>query len=187
MTKYTVTIKDLVENNVNIFDFDYPIFREEYRKTFEENFIDFFMFHEIGQETIERFKHTLKIRLRVIMPYWNRIYLTQELDQRILDNYDVREVYNSKNISKGKANSLSLLNDTPKTKVDVDKIDYFSSLGKNTADTQGENTSEYTIHKTGNIGVATDADAIVSYWKSLRNVDLEVFKNLEEFIFMGVY
>ena len=27
------------------------------------------------------------------MPYWNKIFLADELEQRILDNYDVTETY----------------------------------------------------------------------------------------------
>ncbi len=30
---YTVTLNQMIQNNVTIFDFDYPIFREEYRET----------------------------------------------------------------------------------------------------------------------------------------------------------
>ena len=39
---------------------------------------------------------------------------------------------------------------------------------------------------TGNIGVQTDADAIVKYWTSLRKVEQEIFDELE-CLFMGVY
>ena len=38
----------------------------------------------------------------------------------------------------------------------------------------------------GNIGVQTDADAIIKYWKSIRNVEQEIFDELE-CLFMGVY
>lgn len=185
--KHTVTIEDLISNGVTIFDFDYPLFRNEYKEQFEQNFINYFMFHEIGSETVAKFKFRLQTRLKIIMPYWNKIYMTQELEQRILDNYDVTETYSSKNISKGLAKSVSLLNDTPKTKTNIETLDYFSSAGKNTADTEGENTTEYTLRKSGNIGVQYDSDAIIHYWDSVRNIDLEVFKDLEENLFMGVY
>ena len=38
----------------------------------------------------------------------------------------------------------------------------------------------------GNIGVATDADAVTSYEKALKNIDLLVFNDLD-ILFMGVY
>ena len=71
---YTLSIGEIIENNVNIFDFDYPIFREEYREQFEENFIDFFYYDEIGVETVAKFKHRLKNKLNLIMPYYNKIF-----------------------------------------------------------------------------------------------------------------
>ena len=89
---YTVTLNEMIKNNVTIFDFDYPIFREEYRETFEQHFIDYFLNDEIAHETVALFKHRLKVKLRLIMPYYNKIFETQELEQRILDNYDVTEI-----------------------------------------------------------------------------------------------
>ena len=39
---------------------------------------------------------------------------------------------------------------------------------------------------TGNIGVQTDADAIIKYEQSLKNIDDMVFEELE-ILFMGVF
>ena len=38
----------------------------------------------------------------------------------------------------------------------------------------------------GNIGVQTDADAIIKYWQSLRQIEIEIFKQCDD-LFMGVY
>lgn len=191
---YTVTIQEMLENDVNIFDFDYPIFREEYRKTFEENFINYFLDDEIAHETVALFKHRLKVKLRLIMPYYNKIFETQEMEQRILDNYDVTEIYNRSLIS-DTVNSIistnkNLYKDAPKTKIDIDKFDTVTNLTKNegTTATDGftSNTEKWERTMKGNIGVQTDADAIIKYWKSIRNVEQEIFEELE-CLFMGVY
>lgn len=191
---YTLTIQKIVENNVNIFDFNYPVFREEYRKTFEHNFIKYFYFDEIGLETVARFKQRLEIKLNLIMPYYNKIFETQELEQRILDNYDVLEVYD-RSVTSDTSNTIQTTNknlykDAPKTRIDINNFDTVTNLSKDEGNTSSEgfssNTEKWQRRMTGNIGVATDSDAIVSYWKSLRRVEQEIFDELE-ILFMGVY
>ena len=191
---YTVTLNEMIKNNVTIFDFDYPIFREEYRETFEQHLIDYFLDEEIAHETIAQFKLRLKSKLNMIMPYYNKIFMSQELEQRILDNYDVTETYN-RNVVSDSVNSVTsttknLYKDAPKTKIDIDKFDTVTNLTKNegttSADGFSSNTEKWERRMTGNIGVQTDADAIVKYWTSLRKVEQEIFDELE-CLFMGVY
>ena len=210
MEKYTITLGEIIENNVNIFDFDYPFYNEERRKQFEQHFIEHFYFDEIGQETVARFKHRLKIKLNLIMPYWNKIFLADELEQRILDNYDVTETYekevidNTTQTSNGVVSSTNentsknLESDTPVTKTDLDNIDYFSNITKdiangkndttsnNTNNVQNTNKENWTRKIYGNYGVQTDANAIVQYWESLRMIELEIFNQLN-ILFMEVY
>lgn len=206
----TMTLGELIENNVNIFDFDYPFYNEERRKQFEQHFIEHFYFDEIGQETVARFKHRLKIKLNLIMPYWNKIFLADELEQRILDNYDVTETYekevidNTTQTSNGTVTSTNentsknLESDTPVTKTDLDNIDYFSNITKdigsstndttsnNTNNVQNTNKENWTRKIQGNYGVQTDANAIVQYWESLRMIEQEIFNQLNV-LFMEVY
>lgn len=210
MEKYTITLGELIENNVNIFDFDYPFYNEERRKQFEQHFIEHFYFDEIGQETVARFKHRLKIKLNLIMPYWNKIFLADELEQRILDNYDVTETYerevidNTTQTSNGTVTSINektsknLESETPVTKTDLDNIDYFSNITKdignskndttsnNSNNVQNTNKENWTRKMQGNIGVQTDADAIIKYWKSLRQIENEIFEQCSN-LFMEVY
>lgn len=206
----TMTLGELIENNVNIFDFDYPFYNEERRKQFEQHFIEHFYFDEIGQETVARFKHRLKIKLNLIMPYWNKIFLADELEQRILDNYDVTETYEKEVIdnttqtsngtvtSTNEKTSKNLESDTPVTKTDLDNIDYFSNITKDIANGRNDTTSNnsnnvqntnkenWTRNIQGNYGVQTDANAIVQYWESLRMIELEIFNQLNV-LFMEVY
>lgn len=207
MAQYTVTIKQMVDSGIKIFDFDYPMFKEEYKPTFEKLFIDYFYFDEIGLETPALFKHRLKTKLNLIMPYYNKLYMTQELEQRILDNYDVTEII--KRSVKGDSSrqlvgsmtssstTKNLFKNAPKTKIDVDKFDVVSSLSKdegsgsssNNTNEKNKTTNNEELTRTmkGNIGVQTDADAIVKYWTSLRNVTIEIFENELNQLFMGVF
>lgn len=194
MEQTTLTLGEIIENDVNIFDFDYPFYSETYRKTFEQHFIEHFYFDEIGQETVSRFKHRLKIKFNLIMPYWNKIFLADALEQRILDNYDVTETYtrdiiNNTNATNENVNK-NLSSDTPTTKVDFEQVDFFTSIvkdiGNNTSNVTGDSKENWTRRMQGNIGVQTDADAIIKYWKSLRQIEIEIFKQCDD-LFMGVY
>lgn len=194
MEKITVTLGEIIENNVNIFDFEYPFYNEEYRKTFEQHFIDHFYFDEIGQETVARFKHRLRIKFNLIMPYWNKIFLADALEQRILDNYDVTETYtrdviNNTNATNENVNK-NLASDTPTTKEDFEQVDFFTSIVKdianNTSRVNGDSKENWTRKMQGNIGVQTDADAIIKYWQSLKQIEIEIFNQCDD-LFMGVY
>lgn len=194
MEQTTITLGEMIENDVNIFDFDYPFYSEDRRKQFEQHFIEHFYFDEIGQETVARFKQRLKVKLNLIMPYWNKIFLADELEQRILDNYDVTETYtrdviNNTNATNENVNR-NLASDTPTTKVDFEKVDFFSSIvkdiGNNTSKVNGDSKENWTRTMQGNIGVQTDADAIIKYWQSLRQIEIEIFNQCDD-LFMGVY
>ena len=210
MEMTTWTLGKMVEDGQEIFDFDYPFYSEERRKQFEQHFIEHFYFDEIGQETPARFKHRLKIKLNLIMPYWNKIFLADELEQRILDNYDVTETYtsnientsnavneNNVNTSNESVNK-NLESDTPVTKIDFEQLDYFSNIvkdiGSGTSKTTASNTNNvndnrkenWIRHIQGNYGVQTDADAIIKYWQSLRQIEIEIFNQCNS-LFMEVY
>lgn len=239
MNNYTLTLQQIVKNDINIFDFDYDLFNPNYKSTFEQLFIDYFYLEEIGHETVGQFKHRLKNKLQLVLPYYNKLYMSQELEQRILDNYDVTETINrevvgelesisnsdmnrtikgdttqnSTNDYSKSGDSKQLYKDTPKTKIDIDNFDIVTNITKNIINELGNsndtlnqilnniensnnkdvssqrtnNNEIYTRKMTGNIGIQTDADAIVKYWSSLRNVTLEIFENELSSLFMGVY
>ena len=69
-------------------------------------------------------------------------------------------------------------------------MDYFSNIkkdiGNNTSNVNNNSLENWERRMQGNIGVQTDADAIIKYWKSIRNVEQEIFEELE-CLFMGVY
>lgn len=207
MNNYTLTLQQILNSNINIFDFEYELFNPLYKPTFEQLFKDYFLLEEIAHETVGQFKHRLKLKLQMILPYYNKIYMSQELEQRILDNYDVTEKIkrnvngNSQRTNNGKVvrsgNNKQLYKDTPKTKIDIDKFDIVTNLTKNISDEISSsddiakhistNIEEFERTMTGNIGVQTDADAIIKYWQSLRNVTLEIFENELSSLFMGIY
>ena len=194
MERTTLTRGEIIENNVNIFDFEYPFYSEEYRPTFERHFIEHFYFDEIGQETVAKFKQRLKIKFNLIMPYWNKIFLADNLEQRILDNYDVTETYTrevaNNSTATNESTNKNLQSDTPVTKTDLEQVDYFSNIvkdiGNNTSNVNNNSSENWERRMQGNIGVQTDADAIMKYWQSLRQIENEIFEQCSN-LFMEVW
>lgn len=194
MATYTLELRTILESNVNIFDFNYPIFDEDYRRVFEDKFKAHFYFREIGVETVGRFKFNLREMLNRIMPYYNKMYISQGLEQRILDNYDVTETFEKTSSGSrtgiAEATNKNMFSNTGKKRVDINDIDYVSNIAKeinnNTSNVNDDNEEKWTRKMQGNIGVQTDADAVMKYEQSLRNIDDMVFEELEV-LFMQVF
>ena len=97
MANFTIEIREMVTNPLikGVFTFPYDFYgTEEERKAFEKLFIDHYYFYEIGFETPERFKHQLKAKLNLIMPYYRQLALTEWERVR-----SVEEMMSSKNLN----------------------------------------------------------------------------------------
>lgn len=57
-----------------VFDFDYPIFEEVYRRPLERKILSHYYTREIGYETVGRWKLALRNKMNEIMPYYNQLY-----------------------------------------------------------------------------------------------------------------
>lgn len=76
MANYTIELKNIP---TKVFNFSYPFYCEspQAKREFEERFMGYYFFHEIGFETIDRFQHVLAERLRLRMPYYQQLYQTE--------------------------------------------------------------------------------------------------------------
>lgn len=97
LTLYLHEIVDNGDNSVDIWDFDYPSFYTgEEKKKFERKVIDHYYFRQIGQETVGRFLHMFRSRIRDIMPYYIQLYESEKFMQDIEDPFatvDYTETY----------------------------------------------------------------------------------------------
>lgn len=107
-----------------IFDFDFPIFDEKYRKPLCKKILRHYYFKEIGFETYALWKANLCIVLNDIMPYYNQLYKSQLLDFNPFYTVDVKRKHN-KNFNE------NTTNDTTENT-------------KSVANTKTEETNEYT-------------------------------------------
>lgn len=84
-------------NPFELFDFDYPCYYTGDEKlAFEQKIIDHYYFHQIGSETVARFKHNFRSRMREIMPYYNQFYKSCAIMDAIEDPFgtvDVTETF----------------------------------------------------------------------------------------------
>ncbi|CAA67659.1 lower collar protein [Bacillus phage B103] len=80
-----------------LFDFQYPIFDESYRKVFETHFIRNFYMREIGFETEGLFKFNLETWLIINMPYFNKLFESELIKYDPLENTRLNTTGNKKN------------------------------------------------------------------------------------------
>ena len=96
--RYSIELREFVEDPLfTLFDFDYPFYSDDLsmKEEFENRFIEHYYFHEIGFETVARFKHYLRSRLRDVMPYYSQLYESElkAKDLNFLLNKDLREEF----------------------------------------------------------------------------------------------
>lgn len=98
-SKLTLELREIVtgENAVDIWNFDYPCYyKNDEKKAFENKVIEHFYFHQIGFETVGRFLHQFRAKIREIMPYYLQMYKTIEIMDKIEDpfgNVDITETF----------------------------------------------------------------------------------------------
>lgn len=110
MSKYTTEVRYICENYANlsksvgynsvssvlnaswdkVFDFDFPIFDENYREPLCKKILKHFYTREICEETVGLWKLRLDDRMNEIMPYFNQLYESELISVEPLVNYRVR-------------------------------------------------------------------------------------------------
>lgn len=112
MASYTIELRRFIESfsqyenlstreriekgRPELFNFDYPIFDESYRKVFETHFIRHFYTREIGFEVMGLFQFQLETWLIINMPYFNKMFESELLTYNPLFNTDMTEDSNTK-------------------------------------------------------------------------------------------
>lgn len=110
MSKYTTQVRWIIEQVTSdsknlpitqrvrlacpkIFNFDFPMWLEEYRPTLEKKILMHYFNKEIGFETVGLWKFYLEERLNLIMPYYNELYKTTVKDYDWLTDTNAHETY----------------------------------------------------------------------------------------------
>lgn len=213
MARYSIELRTIKEtSSYNLFDFEYELYDNNLKPLFEEKFFEYFYFDEIGYPTVQRFKHMLKSKLHMIMPYYKQLYET-ELRTKEIDfmlNKDLTETFVRDLTSNATANSTvestgsnSGINDgfqanTPQSKLVQDIEHYMSSATRdktssnyndnNSSNSSTNNTGreETTLVSKGNIGITSSAELLEKWRKVLINIDELIFEDMQD-LFMMVY
>ena len=93
-----------------VFDFDFPIFDENYRATLENKILKHYYTREIGFEVVGLWKHHLCTRMNEIMPYYNQLYKSALIEFNPM--YDVDLTTDYQKVDNGNKNRTSETNDT---------------------------------------------------------------------------
>lgn len=93
MAKYTVELRELIEQGVDIGLKTYPIWSEKHRQELNQKIINHYKYREIGFETPGRFIDELNIKMHEIMPYYNDLYKTTMFEYNPIHNVDYTEEY----------------------------------------------------------------------------------------------
>ena len=166
MSKYTAELRTIIDNNFDIFDFEYTRSSESQAivsdAALEQGFIDHFYFREVGFETLERFKHKLKTQ-------W--LESLGELD-KLLVAYN--ESINPKVNMSSNTQNTSIFNDTPKNALDF-----------GTESSHASNITHNTQTNTGLAGL-TEIEALELYHDKIKDIQTEFYNSFDN-LFMQIF
>ena len=183
MSNYTIELRFL--NNppmTSIFDFDYNYYMKDLvpeevyqqkKKDFENKFLEFYYFDEIGYKTPDRFKQRLKNYLDMGFKVWNERYNTELEVQKQNINFLLNKDLTEERITEGNAtgnssttssstsnnnssaNNKNIVNDTPDTR-------FTSTENFATSITTDENNSQSANNVTGETTNTTNQNSNVN-------------------------
>ena len=114
ISRYTITIHELIENNVDLGLKDYEIFDENYRQILNNSIIEYYRFREIGFINPAVFINRLNYRIDLIMRNkYNALYKAKMTEFNPLYNVEIHETFSHEisntadNTSNSKSNSTN--------------------------------------------------------------------------------
>lgn len=194
-----------------VFDFEFPMFDEKYRKVLCKKILKHYYTREISEETVGLWKLRLNTRLNEIMPYYNQLYESALLEFNPL--YDVEMVTTNKGTqtqknegnfkgvgsSSGVNTRREMYSDTPQGSLqNVESGEYLTNAKKTSDNTSDTTNSE--SNTTSNANTIEDYITSVkgktagqSYSKLLKefrstflNIDVEVINEISD-LFFGLW
>lgn len=163
MSKYTTEVRFICENSAGlsesegadnvdsildkcwnkVFNFDFPIFDENYRQVLCRKILKHYYTREIAHETVGRWKLALNAKLNEIMPYYNQLYKSELLEFNPFYDVDLtrsregsgtsNRTSNNTETNSGTSNNVSSGSGTSNTNT----LNRFSDTPQNSMDTQG--------------------------------------------------
>lgn len=163
MSKYTTEVRFICENSAGlsesegadnidsildkcwnkVFNFDFPIFDENYRQVLCRKILKHYYTREIAHETVGRWKLALNAKLNEIMPYYNQLYKSELLEFNPFYDVDLTRSREGSGTSNRTSNNTETNSGTSKNvssgsgTSNTDTLNRFSDTPQNSMDTQG--------------------------------------------------
>lgn len=198
-----------------IFDFDYPIFDENYRHVLNTKILKHYYINEIGLETYALWKLRLNTKMNEIMPYYNQLYKSELYTFNPLHDIDVTRQHkvdrsedstsSTKDISTTQQTNGNVhadaYSDTPQGGITgVEELTYLTNYRKITDDNKldskitgntdtdtGITTFEsYVETVKGKQGVRNYSDLLKDFRSTFLNIDMQVIESLTD-LFMLIW
>ena len=154
------------------------------------NIVDHYLMEQIGFETMELFKHKVKITMKEIMESKLPLIYSASIQYDPLVNVDYTETMDRNVSSNGTSSGLNVGSDTPQGQISKAAIlEGTYATGTSASEGEAENSSEEDYTKTvkGNSGVSVTAQRMVQQYRdNIRAIDYEIIKELED-LFMIIY
>lgn len=163
MSKYTTEVRFICENSAGlhesegadnidsildkcwnkVFNFNFPIFDENYRQVLCRKILKHYYTREIAHETVGRWKLALNAKLNEIMPYYNQLYKSELLEFNPFYDVDLTRSREGSGTSNRTSNNSETNSSTSKNvssgsgTSNTDTLNRFSDTPQNSMDTQG--------------------------------------------------
>ena len=207
MSKYTMTIKDIVDDysiaiesrkiddkldkaREYIFDFEYPVIDSATKKRIEIAILKHYYLREIAFETIGIFKIKLNDRLNLIMSRYNALYQKQDLSLSPYVNGYVKESGVTNGLSDTSVNNedWQTTSETPQgilTDLKAGKYSNMAVYNENKDNTSNTNSSNYDRLSESLNGI-TYAEAFRNYYDNIISIDEELVNEFSD-LFMVIW
>lgn len=171
-----------------LFDFDFPIFDEDYRTVLETKIVKHYYTREISEETVGLWKLRLNAKMNEIMPYYNKLYTVWATEFNPLYDTDITTQHTLDNESSQTTTGKSTdrFSDTPQGSLqNIEDNTYLSSANINDTNATGTSTSsdEYLEKITGKRNGASYSEMLDKYRDALINIDMMIINELQDLFF----
>ena len=198
-----------------IFDFEYPIFDENYRHVLNTKILKHYYINEIGLETYALWKLRLNTKMNEIMPYYNQLYMSELYTFNPLYDTDITRQHkvDRSQDSTTKTTDTSTTeqtngnvhadaySDTPQGGITgVENLNYLTNYRKVTDDSKLNNKitgntdtdtgitslESYVETVKGTQGTRNYSDLLKDFRSTFLNIDMQVIESLSD-LFMLIW
>lgn len=202
------SVDEVVANSwKKIFTTKCAFFDEDYRSVLCQKILKHYYTREIGFETAGLWMLWMNRRLEEIMPYYNQLYKSAQLEFNPLHDVDYYREGNRQNdgtsetsgSSKNKQDNVSrdLYSETPQGALtgvenetyltDARKVMEDNESNTNYTDNNTTNTTEdYLEHVYGKMGTVNYSKMLNEYRTTLLNIDMQIIEEFSD-LFMGLW